>query len=62
MANSTHQDSKNNMDEAKKPDARSASDSKAQNHKIQSRPESKVRNPDERDDQDHSGGKRGQAR
>ena len=62
MANSTHQDSKKNMDETKKPDARSASDSKAQNNKTQPRPESKVRNPDERDDQDHSGGKRGQSR
>ena len=62
MANATHQDSKKTMDEAKKSDARSAPDPKAQTNKAQQRPESKVRNPDERPDQDHSGGKRGQSR
>ena len=62
MPNTTHQDPKKNMDEAKKSDARSGSDPKAQTNKAQQRSENKVRNPDERDDQDHSGGKRGQSR
>ena len=62
MANTTHPDSKKNSDQTKKSADHSASESKSQANKTQPRPETKIRNPDERADQDQSGGKRGHSR